>query len=298
MTVQRRNCWDIMDCGREPGGRTVAALGVCPSTVEERCEGMNGGHNGGRICWAVAGTFCEGVVQGTFANKLATCMSCRFYLQVQAEQADDFRHVPDSQPSAEDYEQVARAYSQLHQLYAELALARQQLEHGERLREVGQLAAGVAHEINNPLTPIFLAARSNRIATVGGVFFASLRLGCETKQELTESRERGTWAEQVLARFGGERPFSRKAAKPQGRKGRFVDPRDGDPPHRRSCLGSSHQGLRSRTEEAPCARPLSQLEADPGCPTPIRVTSSAVGAPPGPSHAGRATFRGCRRPVL
>ena len=141
-----------MGCGREPAGRAVDELGVCPSTVAERCDGLNGGDSGGRICWAVAGTFCNGKVQGTFANKLNSCMSCRFYLQVQAEQGDAFRHVPDGPPTAADYEQIARAYSQLHQLYEELTLARAQLEHSERLREVGQLAAGIAHEINNPLT--------------------------------------------------------------------------------------------------------------------------------------------------
>ena len=30
----------------------------------------------GRICWAVAGTFCEGKVQGTFAQKYADCRKC------------------------------------------------------------------------------------------------------------------------------------------------------------------------------------------------------------------------------
>ncbi len=152
MTDPLRNCWEIMGCGREPSGHAAAKLGVCPSTVDTASDGINQGKNGGRICWAVAGTFCDGAVQGTFANKLTTCMSCRFYLQVREEQGEAFRHVPDGQPTAEDYEQVTRAYAQLHELYDELRVARAELEHTERLREVGQLAAGVAHEINNPLT--------------------------------------------------------------------------------------------------------------------------------------------------
>jgi hypothetical protein len=32
----------------------------------------------GRPCWAVAGTFCDGEVQGTFAKKLINCMDCDF----------------------------------------------------------------------------------------------------------------------------------------------------------------------------------------------------------------------------
>ncbi len=159
MPVPLRNCWEIMGCGREPGGHGVDALGICPSTTNEHTDGLNRGRKGGRICWAVAGTFCDGQVHGTFANKLATCMSCRFYLQVQAEEGADFRHVPDGQPSVSDYEQITRAYSQLHQLYDELRQARAQLEHTERLREVGQLAAGVAHEINNPLTFVLHSLR-------------------------------------------------------------------------------------------------------------------------------------------
>jgi hypothetical protein len=40
---------------------------------------MNGGKNGGRTCWAVAGTFCGGKVQGSYAAKLLTCIQCDFY---------------------------------------------------------------------------------------------------------------------------------------------------------------------------------------------------------------------------
>ena len=43
---------------------------------------MHGGINGGRVCWAVSGTFCGGVVQGTFAAKLTNCIACEFYATV------------------------------------------------------------------------------------------------------------------------------------------------------------------------------------------------------------------------
>ena len=54
------NCWEIMDCGREPSGSLVAELGVCPAATDVTHDGMNHGHNGGRICWVVAGTLCDG----------------------------------------------------------------------------------------------------------------------------------------------------------------------------------------------------------------------------------------------
>ncbi len=60
----KRNCWQVMDCGREPAGSKVEELGVCPAAIVERANGVNDGLNGGRICWAIAGTFCGGEVQG------------------------------------------------------------------------------------------------------------------------------------------------------------------------------------------------------------------------------------------
>jgi hypothetical protein len=54
--------------------------------VEHRLDGQNGGLNGGRSCWVVAGTLCEGKVQGTFANKLSSCSTRDFFLQVAREE--------------------------------------------------------------------------------------------------------------------------------------------------------------------------------------------------------------------
>ena len=75
-----------MKCGREPGGRNIAELGVCPAAVDESFDSINSGRYGGRFCWAVAGTFCGGKPQGTFAQKRKSCMNCSFYLLVQAEE--------------------------------------------------------------------------------------------------------------------------------------------------------------------------------------------------------------------
>ncbi len=84
-----QNCWDFKKCGRQPGGAKVADLGVCPSSIDVKANGLNGGRNGGRICWALTGTLCGGKVQGTFAQKLANCMDCEFYRLVQTEQGKE-----------------------------------------------------------------------------------------------------------------------------------------------------------------------------------------------------------------
>lgn len=84
--MPKRNCWDIKSCGREPFGKSVHELGVCPAATDASSEGINGGTNAGRICWAVAGTFCGGKVQGTFAQKEVICMACDFFKRVKDEE--------------------------------------------------------------------------------------------------------------------------------------------------------------------------------------------------------------------
>lgn len=64
----KQNCWEYKNCGRELGGAKEKQLGLCPAYPD------NGKH-----CARVAGTLCGGAIQGTFATKLANCMSCDFY---------------------------------------------------------------------------------------------------------------------------------------------------------------------------------------------------------------------------
>ncbi len=72
-----------MDCGREPGGKSAEKLGVCQAACDPNFDGFNRGKNAGRLCWLVAGTFCSGAVQGTFAEKRLSCRNCKFYKMVQ-----------------------------------------------------------------------------------------------------------------------------------------------------------------------------------------------------------------------
>lgn len=62
-------CWEFTKCGVEnPEG---AANFMCPAYP-----------NYGRICWAVAGTFCGKKVSGAIAQKLGNCRKCEFYKRV------------------------------------------------------------------------------------------------------------------------------------------------------------------------------------------------------------------------
>ncbi len=100
-----KNCWEFMDCGRTPGGPKAEEMGVCQAATDESVDGINGGAKGGRVCWAVAGTFCGGDVQGEFAGKMDNCIRCDFYHVVAGEQKD-FVVYPDSMARANCWEML------------------------------------------------------------------------------------------------------------------------------------------------------------------------------------------------
>ena len=89
--MPKLNCWEIKKCGREPGGNNHRDLGICPAATETSCNGINNGKNAGRLCWAIAGTFCGDKIQGDFAQKSVSCTSCEVFKQVKTEEgAEDF----------------------------------------------------------------------------------------------------------------------------------------------------------------------------------------------------------------
>ncbi len=87
----KQNCWEFKKCGKEPGGAKVSEFGVCPSATDTSANRLNGGENAGRICWAIAGTFCDGKVQGVFAEKKNTCIGCDFFCKVNEEEGKKFK---------------------------------------------------------------------------------------------------------------------------------------------------------------------------------------------------------------
>ncbi len=90
--MKKQNCWGFKKCGRQPGGRNVKELGTCPaSSAERRLHGVHDGDCAGRACWVVAGTYCGGKEQGTFAQKYHHCENCDFYLLVKDEERLKFK---------------------------------------------------------------------------------------------------------------------------------------------------------------------------------------------------------------
>jgi hypothetical protein len=83
---RRTNCWEIVECGREPGGERAALEGVCPAATDKEADGVNSGTNGGRVCWAISGTFCGRQANGSEAVRLVSCLNCDFFTKVLREE--------------------------------------------------------------------------------------------------------------------------------------------------------------------------------------------------------------------
>ena len=88
----KTNCWEYKKCGREPGGSKASELGICSAATESILDGVHGGHSAGRACWVVAGTFCGGEVQGSFAIKFKECEKCDFYMEVRNDEWPNFEY--------------------------------------------------------------------------------------------------------------------------------------------------------------------------------------------------------------
>ena len=88
--MKKLNCWEFRNCGREPGGKNAIEFGICPCAKKSDYTGVNGGKYSGRFCWAVAGTYCKGEIQGSFAKKFKDCVNCNFLKYVQEEEGRSF----------------------------------------------------------------------------------------------------------------------------------------------------------------------------------------------------------------
>jgi len=116
-------CWERLGCDKKE----------CPSYGKVRC-------------WATAGTFCHGAVQGTFAQKIGDCRNCVVYKESCGNEIHELVEVFNQMVNDLRYN--------LH----ELDQANTEKSRMERLSALGEMAATVAHETKNPLNSIRLAA--------------------------------------------------------------------------------------------------------------------------------------------
>ncbi|PLX82734.1 MAG: hypothetical protein C0616_01535 [Desulfuromonas sp.] len=89
--MDKKNCWEHFNCGREPEGENEGELGTCPASTETRIDGTNAGTNGGRACWAVTKTLCGSEAQGNIVEKMSKCLECEFRKLVLHEEGVEFK---------------------------------------------------------------------------------------------------------------------------------------------------------------------------------------------------------------
>jgi len=85
----KKNCWEFKECGREVGEKDEDDFRVCPAAYSVALDGVHDGKWGGRACWTVRGTFCNGTVQETVEQKFKECSTCDFYEQVKEQEGDE-----------------------------------------------------------------------------------------------------------------------------------------------------------------------------------------------------------------
>lgn len=78
-----------MKCGRGLDDPQIKESEICPAAKEKRLHEVHGGKQSGRACWVVAGTYCGGTIQGTFAKKYLACKRCDFHGKVLREEGQN-----------------------------------------------------------------------------------------------------------------------------------------------------------------------------------------------------------------
>lgn len=92
--MAKLNCWEYNGCGRAFTSTDGDVQNACPASVESILDGIHGGLCAGRSCWTVAGTMCNDLPMGTYAQKFKNCMKCDFYNEVREQEGEAFMDVP------------------------------------------------------------------------------------------------------------------------------------------------------------------------------------------------------------
>jgi phosphate/phosphite/phosphonate ABC transporter binding protein len=120
-----RACWGVMNC------------------TDEACECYKGEP---QRCWQITGSYSGNPSRCAFSRDFPDCMDCPVFkfatedrVRLIGEHFNNMMHLLDVKSK------------ELQSAYAELKATQSRILQQEKMASIGQLAAGVAHEINNPM---------------------------------------------------------------------------------------------------------------------------------------------------
>ncbi len=97
-------------------------------------------------CWQIAGTHCKKACVGNFVQKFGQCEMCPVFKEATSNPifriGEHFNNMMNM---------LEQKNKEVEEAYKKLKLTQAQILHQEKMASIGQLAAGIAHEINNPV---------------------------------------------------------------------------------------------------------------------------------------------------
>ncbi|MDA8169569.1 MAG: PAS domain S-box protein [Nitrospiraceae bacterium] len=120
-----KKCYDVMNCSKKDC--------LCHGRPEMRC-------------WQAAGTYCNEKATGVFAEKIRSCSECKVF---KLATSDPIYRIGEYFNNM--MQMLKDKSAHLESAYSELQRAQSQILQQEKMASIGQLAAGIAHEINNPV---------------------------------------------------------------------------------------------------------------------------------------------------
>ena len=87
--VSKKNCWDLMGCGREVDGENANELGICPAAMDQELTAANSGSCGGRACWKVRVKVGNKTIP-QWSHPEKDCLTCSVFQMVRKEEKDCF----------------------------------------------------------------------------------------------------------------------------------------------------------------------------------------------------------------
>ncbi len=180
---EKLNCWEFKKCGREPGGVNVDKLGVCPAVTDKRFCGINSGKNGGRICWYVCGTYCGGKIQGSFSQKINSCVDCKFLKKVADEEKNSFVFRVNEDKIQKDTKSEIKKSTENDSIERLRNAFNPTIEH---IKNLSELTVKIAHRMGMNETDIIKAKCGAILHDIGNLFIPDtilLKLGKLTDEE-------------------------------------------------------------------------------------------------------------------